>query len=210
VLSCLTSLFQFFVFLSIVLSCPSPFFNSLSSCPLCCCVLVLFHLCLPVRCLTRSEFCSNQLIYATLEDGRFRRRAVDLLPVSVKVEPFDLPEAHFAYPGIGLRVKRGEKIKIDEDIGMYAGVVVADNVHLKARFAWALSDGDRCAVIDAEHHGNLTRFINDGVHGRLDGRANCSSVVFRIGEVDCVLIRASQEISELQELLLDYGEDYWQ
>ena len=129
--------------------------------------------------------------------------------MSSKVEPFDLPKDHFAYPGIGLRVKAGEMLLKRETVGCYAGVVVADNEHLKQRFGWALGEGERVAVIDAEYQSNVIRFINDGVHNRKDGKPNCDASVMRIGEIDAILISTNSEIHELQELLLDYGEAYW-
>jgi hypothetical protein len=109
-----------------------------------------------------------------------------------------------------------ERIENGEPIGFYTGVLQMDTETDEGAvspycFTVPASDMDKNwqkdLKIDARERGNELRFINDP--RGLPGEANCRSLVVRWKGLPHILFVASKPINPGQELLLNYGEDYW-
>ena len=124
-----------------------------------------------------------------------------------KLEVFSVKCDHPAYPGFGVRAK--EFLEKGSNIGFYAGWLrkgseAPDNAYVfNLREDW---------VIDAGASGNVTRYINDyrgtGQKVNIDV---LETVVKRerASEIPGVIFVAATDIKEGEELLFDYGPEYW-
>lgn len=154
----------------------------------------------------------NVLVFARLnpESGMFERTVVDLPPISTKLEVFILPATHFAarsdpMPGRGVRVRAGERLEEGEVIGCYGGSVATA---ARGEHCWSLGPQPDAPVVDASLLGNETSLINDGRYGGGPG-ANCDARTVWLSGLLAIQIYAVRPIGEHEELLLDYGDDFW-
>ena len=125
-----------------------------------------------------------------------------------KLEVFSVTSDHPAYPGSGVRAK--EFLEKGSNIGFYAGWLrkgseAPDNAYVfNLRRDW---------VIDAGASGNVTRYINDyrGTGQKVNVDV-LETVVKREGasEIPGVIFVAAADIKEGEELLFDYGPEYWE
>ena len=112
--------------------------------------------------------------------------------------------------GMGVFAQR--KLVEGELIGRYKGVITSDDVFdngaSTGEYAFALANG---RVVDGgdPRRSNWLRFLNHSIR-----RANCESVdAWEEGEgplgLAAIVIRASRDIAPGEELLFNYGGDYW-
>ena len=94
-------------------------------------------------------------------------------------------------------------------VGCYAGLVQPAFACVASDYCFNLSSdsSDRALVVDARHTGNLMRFINHSADPTL--RAVVDTVDHLGQPVPIVRIFAARDIAPLEELTLDYGEEYW-
>ena len=99
----------------------------------------------------------------------------------------------------------------DTKIGYYAGYLIPErsaprNVYIMA------TDDDNDRMYDAYGCGNEMRFIN-GYNDIADDANVCIGPVEQIGDSDWITARSIQTLRKIranEELLLDYGDDYWE
>lgn len=129
----------------------------------------------------------------------------------------------------GVRVQKGKTGEAGTIVGEYVGKI--HRVHALGNtsdkiMSYALKmkkknrDGSERLewfMIDGAHGGNATAFVNDYRTNvvQLDdprndaGRCNCEFVVNLVNGVPRVFLVLTRRIPELNELLIDYGDDYW-
>jgi len=142
----------------------------------------------------------------------FKAHDYPLPPVSPKIELFELPPKHPAYgSGSNLGVRAVQDIPKGEIVCHYAGVV-------EPRFKNGLANlyvmHDHELMGDTQHNalvfGNEARFIN--APKGLDKEANVAFDKFTrlpFTDVSSCQVRALVDINEGDELLVEYGEQYW-
>ena len=117
----------------------------------------------------------------------------------MQTEVFRLRDSHAAFNGVnsfGLRAKK--EMGKGEIIGHYAGEILENDRESDSTYCFELSE---TLMIDARHFGNHTRFLNhsdigENVFAEKDG---CRGVV----------IRTTRPVISGEELLLNYGPQYW-
>lgn len=132
------------------------------------------------------------------------------LPLSLQ-----LAEVH-PKVGTGIFLKSSEKsIEIGSFIGVYAGVkeLVEEEPGFTSSYAYNIAKGislkesqDRCAIqVNALNTGNFTRFLN---HSSL--QPNIKPLLSKLpgGRVE-ILFFALKKINPGEQLLVDYGDQYW-
>ena len=113
---------------------------------------------------------------------------------------------HILYKQYGLFSRR--RWKPFEIIGNYTGIV-SEPSHEGRYVARLYHDVSPLETpsIDAQNYGNETRFIND--YRNISDGANTCLVSTNISGEQHILIIVIKEIEPYTEILLDYGNDYW-
>lgn len=96
-----------------------------------------------------------------------------------------------------------------EVIGEYCGVLCdgySDSKYI-ATLHRDVSDEEALAI-DAQYYGNETRFIND--YRNISDKPNTQLVSCNIEGHQKILIVVTEVINPYTEILLDYGDDYWE
>jgi hypothetical protein len=163
----------------------------------------------------------NSLVWAGLDrDGKWSARSVQLPTARLEdLESFELPRDHFAFSAKssrGVRVKAGgQRIAVNETICYYAGIVRPGHLTDASDYPFDLTNGLRNAhdpVVDALHLGNVSRFLN-AAWGASQLPPNCAGAFENLNlggkKMRCVRIVAVREVAPGEELLLDYGAQYW-
>eukprot|EP00038_Savillea_parva_P000601 m.97146 g.97146 ORF g.97146 m.97146 type:complete len:425 (+) comp10203_c0_seq3:401-1675(+) len=127
---------------------------------------------------------------------------------NVRIWEVDDP-THVCYGSRGLKATRD--IKCGEVIGRYTGFVTCTSEHdVRGTYTVGINAGQ---VIDGFVHGNEMRFMNDFRAIAEERNADFAGKVCicRMGE-GCVqmLIVASADINAGEEILTDYGKEYWE
>ena len=102
-----------------------------------------------------------------------------------------------------IATKKWEKFNI---VGEYTGIISLDDKDVKYTAYLSLIDNDSLGI-DAKYCGNEMRFIND--YRNLRDRPNVRLEIVYIDKKPKVLVIVLEDIDENEELLLDYGEGYW-
>ena len=97
-----------------------------------------------------------------------------------------------------------KKFKIGDVIGQYTGKIVYGNV--SGRYVAELTNTTELNI-NAETEGNETRFIND--YRNIKNKPNCCISRTIIDNKPCVLFIVIDVINIHDEILVDYGTNYW-
>lgn len=134
-----------------------------------------------------------------------------LPPVDSRIKMFRLPKNHPAYSGsnsFGICAKK--RIPKDTIIGYYAGLYIPERSAPHNAYIMA-TDEENGMMYDAFACGNEMRFING--HLNIANKPNVYMAdVVPIDNSDWVTARpivTLRDIKPNEELLLDYGENYW-
>jgi SET domain-containing protein len=106
-------------------------------------------------------------------------------------------------------VKDGQRIAAGEWLGEYLGEVLPAAAREAQTSAYAFTlrgyAADRVPelVVDAQTHGNWTRFVNSSC------RPNVAATPEQIGKVRIVAFRAETDIAAGEQVLINYGRDYF-
>ncbi|MBS0628551.1 MAG: SET domain-containing protein-lysine N-methyltransferase [Verrucomicrobia bacterium] len=113
--------------------------------------------------------------------------------------------------GMGVFLKPEEKsIEVGSFLGVYAGIreLVEENPGFTTAYAYNIAKGvNRCSIqVNALNTGNFTRFMN---HSFL--KPNVKPLLSKLpgGRVE-ILFFALKRINPGEQLLVDYGDQYWQ
>lgn len=166
--------------------------------------------------ITNSQFTIQDLPELVNGDLLFssNQKLIDLLK---KTNNYDRFELRYISPAIGLGVYSRTMIKNEEIICLYSGVknkISMDSIkYLFYYYEDALNQG-----IDAVKHGNLGRFINhaaspnENTHHLLPPNnlgANIKSECICMNGIEFVLLSANREIQPGEQLLVNYGDNYF-
>lgn len=115
-----------------------------------------------------------------------------------------LGDEHILKGEFGLiATKKWKKFNI---VGEYTGILSLDDKDTKYMAYLSKIDNDDLGI-DAKNCGNEMRFIND--YRNLRDRPNVRLEIVYIDKKPKVLVVVLEDIDEDEELLLDYGEGYW-
>ena len=109
---------------------------------------------------------------------------------------------------IGHGVFANQHLPVGSFVGIYTGIVRHRSLFCKRskKYSFAyphIKFGLRRFTIDAEDQGNETRYINHSYH------PNCEAISAYCGGIFYVIIRTTQKVLTGQQLLLNYGGEYW-
>jgi len=153
----------------------------------------------------KKKYGHNCIYYTGGKHNREVKR-VDLPPLHPALEKFSLPPGHPGYPGKGLRVT--QRVPKDTPLGTYGGVFInAIELGDTTPFTFEVDHG---AGVEALHHGNLLRYVNDP---RGTGRAanvRVEDVFVGPGRVRLVSVEfiTRHDIEAGEELFIHYGSLY--
>jgi hypothetical protein len=102
-------------------------------------------------------------------------------------------------------------VPLGRNLVEYTGISIPTNIAKSDSYIsdYCLEVNDEI-TIDAKHdHGNLGRFINDGSFGFGKGCNSEYVLVLEKDELPTVWIRATRIIKPGEEILCNYGSDYW-
>ncbi|MFZ4772545.1 MAG: SET domain-containing protein-lysine N-methyltransferase [Chlamydiia bacterium] len=122
-----------------------------------------------------------------------------------KKSPVDL-QVRWISPTMGNGVFVNEPVKKGAFLCEYTGLIThEDKIDPDNRYVFNLMVGDDETgfVIDARHSGNVARTINHS------DKPNVEAVTIFIDGQPRVVYTAFRDIKKGEELLVDYGEDYW-
>jgi hypothetical protein len=102
--------------------------------------------------------------------------------------------------GFGAYVKPGRTIKCDKYIGEYIGELLPHDDDVGGLYVFEM---EGVAYIDAELGGNMTRFFNHSC------RPNVATWSVMIGGRRAIVFQAKWDITEGQQVTIDYGSDYF-
>ncbi|WP_298622313.1 SET domain-containing protein-lysine N-methyltransferase [uncultured Legionella sp.] len=134
--------------------------------------------------------------------------------------PGDLSRFEIRYidPLIGLGVYSRKVIKAGDIVGIYTGIKTNRNPPYMG-FVFKPENDYLNMFLDARSHGNITRFINhapepDSENERHESSrgliANVKSFIYYFNGISIIVFIAIQDIAPGQQLLINYGADYFQ
>ena len=111
---------------------------------------------------------------------------------------------------IGFGAFAQTNLQTGEFVGEYTGKIKDNSSIEDHRYAWGIwmgrTQGEDEFLVDALHHGNELRFVND------DGyKSNCQSapIIGKDGIIH-VIYKTRRAIQAGEQLTINYGEDYWE
>ena len=99
-----------------------------------------------------------------------------------------------------------KEFKVGDIIGQYTGKIVTSEEF--GKYIASLCTDDDLLGIDAENMGNEMRYIND--HRNIKPKPNCKLSHTSVDGKPVILVVVINHINENDELLLDYGNGYWE
>lgn len=143
----------------------------------------------------------RSLVASHLQSGRrfSWRRLPPRAPVSIRL----------INPTIGFGLFAERDLKVGEIVGEYAGFLTRSDAIADGTYSYSYpplgdADGEMRLSIDARWMGNETRFINHS-----DAEVVNHDYAFYNG-LWHVMFTVSSPVSKDQQLLIDYGEGYWE
>lgn len=103
--------------------------------------------------------------------------------------------------GLGIFAK--QTLPKNKVLGVYGGVIVDEN-YVDNPYIFELLEDE--LFIDARHEGNFTRFINAAYPKE---NANVEAMRMKINGIPQVLFKTKKVIKAKDQLLYDYGDDYF-
>lgn len=162
-----------------------------------------------------SEFSMQQLPKTVAGDSLYisTRQRTHLLAQTAQISPFEL---RYIHPLVGLGVYARSLIKKGEIIANYSGIKKSANTSC-SNYLFSLKQDCLGLELDAEAHGNITRFINHAPRQSEMSTTQCKQILSANVVADnhlsnglqWVVYYAERDINVGEQLLVCYGAHYF-